>query len=733
MTKTKTWGASQEEWDFFSQRLGLTADLLPVVSNSDAPISPYSAMKQKGKTPSLYNKSGAVSGFMGWTKHHSTLEDIEQWRMVSDYGICVQTRYLRAFDIDIEDRALAEKITEEIKDILGVHMPMRYREDSAKRLLVCFVPGEFGKRTIKTPDGMVELLANGQQFIAAGTHPAGARYVWDGLDAPPVEITQEQYEEAADIIEMCYGVAGGSRARSLRREGGGYADSDDTLAFLEEHALVIGYGNEGQAHIECPFASEHTTESSVSSTSYFPAGSRGYDQGHFVCLHAHCAERGDEEFLDAFGVRAADFDVIKPEDIGLETFETGDQPAWERDKIGRPLATLVNVCRALETPHICGGSLHYDTFKDEVIFTTKGVFESENDNRLIVLRKHLEEHYGFRPVGRELMRDCVYTVSRGAQMDSAQAWLESTQWDGVERIKRFVPEYLGGEDREYTQEVGLYIWTAAAGRVLKPGVKADMIPILKGPQGYRKSTAIAAMAPSLGEFCEVDFDKSDDTLAREMRGKLICEIPELRGLRTRAMEAIKAFVARTQENWVPKYKEHATIYERRSVFLATTNDDEFLADSTGNRRWLPFEVLRIADVEAIERDRAQLWAEGKALFEKSGVHYRRAEELARDEHDKYTIKDSWVEDIGDWLYKAEGLDGVSDRPIDREFLSTKEVAWEVFGLEPRAIRRLEDMRISEGLKKHGYVSKRLYVKDHDGKAAKQTRVWSLEISGDKNA
>ncbi len=84
-----------------------------------------------------------------------------------------------------------------------------------------------------------------------------------------------------------------------------------------------------------------------------------------------------------------------------------------------------------------------------------------------------------------------------------------------------------------------------------------------------------------------------------MRGRLVAEIGELRGLNTKELESIKAFVTRTHENWIPKYREFATQFPRRLVFVGTTNEDEFLADKTGNRRWLPVEVSKV-DVKAIK-------------------------------------------------------------------------------------------------------------------------------------
>lgn len=97
------YGAAPGDWDHFSLILELTEDLLPVVSNPHTEISPLSKMKDKGKTPSQFNRSGKVAGFPKWTEYRATLDDVEKWSKQPDYGICLQTRKVRAIDVDISD------------------------------------------------------------------------------------------------------------------------------------------------------------------------------------------------------------------------------------------------------------------------------------------------------------------------------------------------------------------------------------------------------------------------------------------------------------------------------------------------------------------------------------------------------------------------------------------------------------------------------------------------------
>ena len=110
------------------------------------------------------------------------------------------------------------------------------------------------------------------------------------------------------------------------------------------------------------------------------------------------------------------------------------------------------------------------------------------------------------------------------------------------------------------------------GRILVPGIQADIMPILVGDQGLLKSTALAAIVPSPDFFAEINLSDKDADLARIMRGKLVVEIGELKGMRSRDIEHTKAFVTRRYEQWVPKYKEFTATYPRRAVLFGTTNE-----------------------------------------------------------------------------------------------------------------------------------------------------------------
>jgi predicted P-loop ATPase len=352
--------------------------------------------------------------------------------------------------------------------------------------------------------------------------------------------------------------------------------------------------------------------------------------------------------------------VLEPGDLGGSIPGTGEAAGVEEEppvltrKKGRPEATIVNLVAALEKPIFTNMRVRHDRFRDAVMFCRPGSDEYQQftDMHYTELRCHYERTRRFQPISKDMTRDAVLAVAKRDSFDSAMTWLDRQVWDGTARVEMFLSTYFGVPDSAYARAVSRYIWTALAGRTMVPGVKADMVPILVGGQGARKSSAVAAMVVCDDFFTELQLDSKEDDMSRKMRGCQIAELAELQGLHTKALESIKAFVSRQHESWVPKYQEFSTKFARRLLFIGTTNQDEFLADETGNRRWLPVRVDGFIDIEGIERDRAQLWAEAADLFVLGGVEYREAETLAVAVHAEHMMTDAWQGMVEQWLDKA---------------------------------------------------------------------------------
>lgn len=733
-------GASQAAWHHWSVVLGLCEHLLPVVANPDATISPDSKVQLLGKTPTQYNFRGEAAGIAKWTEQRTTLKQVGKWELEPDYGICVMSRQgsLRGLDVDVVNANRSAAIVETIEGALPLH-DLKYRRTRAGtgKLLIPFrYEDVLPKRWLTVDGGLVEILGDGQQWIAESSYLAGkigeqrveGRYLWPAgwpkaLEDVPL-LTPEDLEAVCAALEMWHGL-GEWRISRVRRErptgpGGHRPGANDPVGeWLLANWDIRDEASDGRLFIACPWADQHSSDSGPTETQYAPPD-EAYAQGHFRCLHTHCDARTDAEFLEAMGYQHDLSDapelVDEPETTGKELAkEAPPQPRYLTNKQGRKESSAYNhelFLRSDGNPF----KLAWDDFTANVIRAPADDPPGEERWRLFA-----DEHYsaivrqmdrhGFVPQAPSAIRPAVHSHAMEHKVDTAAEWASRLpEWDGVERIETFWIDYAGVEDTAYIRAVGRYSWTAQAGRLLDPGCQADMVPILVGPQGVRKTSLIAAIAPSPEWFTEINLLERDDDTSRKMRGVLVAELGELRGMHARDKEDVKAFITRRREKWVPKYQEFAKSFKRRFVFYGSTNKDAFLADETGERRWLPFRVGNDTqlDVEGVERDRDQLWAEAIARWREHGIEWREAERLALHEHEQFKEVDEWSPRVRAWLLEKGALDDPELAPADMPYQwGTSEVLVGALGFRDRDLSHGLQIRVGAVLIALGCWKKRV--------------------------
>lgn len=183
------------------------------------------------------------------------------------------------------------------------------------------------------------------------------------------------------------------------------------------------------------------------------------------------------------------------------------------------------------------------------------------------------------------------------------------EWDGQRRIERLLPDYAGTEDNEYTQAVGAISMVSCVSRAFEPGCKHDTMLILEGPQGAGKSLFLRTLAARADWFLD-DFDlrSSSKEVIEQTGGKWIIESSELVGMHSKGWNDLKSLLSRQFDKARPAYGRHTVTRYRQFVTFGTTNEDTYLGDSTGNRRFWPISVGDV-DLNKLRADLRQLWGE----------------------------------------------------------------------------------------------------------------------------
>lgn len=347
----------------------------------------------------------------------------------------------------------------------------------------------------------------------------------------------------------------------------------------------------------------------------------------------------------------------------------------------------------------------YDNFLECPMIQRNGSWERFDDSDYVDIAMSLECD-GFAGISIPKVKDVVRKVMVQKQFDSAQQWLLNLEWDGKDRCSHLFSWYFGAEMNEYEAAVSLYFTSAMAARVLEPGAQCDMVPILLGKQGAGKTSAVKALAPIVDSFTEIDLSvRKDSDLARQLRGKLIGELGELRGLKTKESEWIKAWITRTHEEWTPKFVENSKIMPRRCVFIGTTNEDEFLVDQTGNRRWLPIKVYD-CNIQQIKDDIEQIWAQAAFIFNISGVRWQDVVNIAEQHREDHMVyDDAMIDSVRDVLNQHKF--------ITKDYVRLLDVANEIY--DNRIPTRADQHRIADALRNLGYTRT---LRRIDGKPSK---------------
>ena len=111
-------------------------------------------------------------GLPNWQTHETTEADLDRWyRMGAGVGVRTGDG-LVALDIDTMDADLADTAAKTATAILGASENRVGR--APKRLKMYQITEPVPYQRIVFEGGQVELLSDGKQFVAAGTHPSPA-------------------------------------------------------------------------------------------------------------------------------------------------------------------------------------------------------------------------------------------------------------------------------------------------------------------------------------------------------------------------------------------------------------------------------------------------------------------------------------------------------------------------------------------------------------------------------
>lgn len=314
-----------------------------------------------------------------------------------------------------------------------------------------------------------------------------------------------------------------------------------------------------------------------------------------------------------------------------------------------PKKNLTNLMLHLRGIDGLGNLLRYN----ELTGTVEWREQPLRDVDMIDIRLRIERE-NYQPTDKD-MPLAIQRVAEDKPYNPVTDYLNSVKWDHKPRIDRWLHKVFGAADTDIVRAFGSMFLISAVARALRPGCKVDTMLILEGEQGIKKSSAVSAlfgrefMLNGLRTF-------HGDEAGIAVQGRWAIDLGELSSMRKADVRDVKHFIALEIDNYRPKYGRNTVNRPRRCVFIGSTNEQGYLRDPSGGRRFWPV-ACRFVDLSLLQTARDQLWAEAVARFLDGeqwwidkGTELERLAAAAQAE--RYT-EDIWSADIERYLDSPE--------------------------------------------------------------------------------
>lgn len=279
------------------------------------------------------------------------------------------------------------------------------------------------------------------------------------------------------------------------------------------------------------------------------------------------------------------------------------------------------------------------------------------------LKSYIESRYGLKSM--EKIMEALNVVMNRNPYNPVKEMLESIykKWDKkTGYIENLLPDYLGVEKTDYATECMKLFMLGAISRAYYPGCKFDYMPVFVGKQGIGKSTFLRLLAMNNSWYNDNFNTVEGDKAPEKLRGMWMVELAELLATKkAKEVESIKAFLTSTVDTYRPPYGRRTEQRPRVCVFAGTTNNDHFLTDRTGNRRFLPIVTRKeyvkksmFENQEAVIRDFENAWGEAMQLFKDANekpvlILPKKMQEYVENKQAEYMEEDVRVGIIQEWL------------------------------------------------------------------------------------
>ena len=332
-----------------------------------------------------------------------------------------------------------------------------------------------------------------------------------------------------------------------------------------------------------------------------PDGSLGYK-----CFHNSCSDKHWKDVRLLFEPDAYD----KKADNNTKR----EKKLSVYDVDGTGLLTIANLKNYLK---IKGYEVHYNIIKHSLEYSG---FKGHSHDHLpetapTIIYDDLQTE--FEKCSAAKIADILLVIAADNKVNPILDMITSAKWDGKDHIEEIYNIFgIGKEDRLSREIIKKWLMQAVCGLFndSKHPFSLDLILVFKGKQGIGKTRFfehLAMLSQYFGEGVCIDPRNKDSII--QATSNWICELGEIGSTLKKDMDSVKAMLTKANDEYRLPYGRSTLKFPRMTSFVGTVNDDKFLIDQTGNRR---FATVPIADDVHIDYNTQiktfnslQLWAQ----------------------------------------------------------------------------------------------------------------------------
>ncbi len=287
-----------------------------------------------------------------------------------------------------------------------------------------------------------------------------------------------------------------------------------------------------------------------------------------------------------------------------------------------PKSTLENV---KELIGVLGINVRYNVIsKEEEILIPNAQFTI--DNKANATLAYIISWCNRVSVPTGNLSEFISSIADSNLYNPVTTWIESTPWDGESRLQDLY-DTIASPTPLKNALMRKWLLSAVAAAYEPNGVSAHGVLVFRGAQYIGKTKWFKNLAPQelnvLKDGAIIRPDDKDSVF--QIVSKWLVELGELDAtFRKSDIAQLKAFITKDQDVLRRPYAKKESHYARRTIFFASVNEQCFLSDPTGNRRFWTIDCDAITWDHGINMQ--QLWAEVRELYRKGETWYLNTEE-----------------------------------------------------------------------------------------------------------